>query len=101
MKRTFLFLIAFLMPICVLIAKDTYTYKLVITNVDISESKQYVYPKINNYYSFKVERTPTVSNGFDFAKGIFNIKLENAKFSDGNIERSVYENSTFFVIEFI
>jgi hypothetical protein len=77
-------------------AKVTYTYKLVKTSVVPYNNEQYVYPNANNYYTFKIELSPTPSG---FAKGKFKVVLENAKFPDGTtIKENLHENVQFSVI---
>lgn len=93
MKKTLLFLIIFLMPLCVSTAKNIYTYKLVKPNGEPAE--KYVYPNTTNLYGYKIQLTPNPSGS---NKGSFEVTLENGKFSDGtSIRKNVPENEIFTV----
>lgn len=91
MKKTLLILMTFLMPLCVFTA-NLYSYKLIKLN---DEAGKYVYPNATGLYGYKIQLG---TNPSGFNKGLFEVTLENGKFSDGtSIRKNVPENEIFTV----
>lgn len=81
------------MPYFAMNAKVTYTYKL--EKFSVQPYQNFVYPNVNQLYSFVVKLNSSPNGG---AKGKFKIVLENAKFDDGEVEKEFYENNQINII---